>query len=295
MERGGSDSFQRSYVGLVAGRRGRRVDFIWRGEEGFLMAARAQRRANLGEELIIFGNPFMAVATLHQAEKQKKVWEAKGLQVEIRPMHGGTYAVLATKRAANPKRSRRRNQPDEQTDAASETDQAVRLFEKFHGKEPAEVLELQRSAAMRLDYTALGELRAIGVGAATLHGTELVNRWETLSSIDFDGDGIKLASAPNGNQLYLIGGNQDLSGALSDFEGVDPEKDLIDLGEAGFVVYDARKKHSNFEPVEWVHEFGEENGTLPRLVYDRLRQEVFFVGGEYFIDLTQELSPGIEN
>ena len=106
------------------------------------MGARAQRRANLGEELIIFGNPFMAVATLHQAEKQKKVWEAKGLQVEIRPMHGGTYAVLATKRAANPKRSRRRNQPDE--DATSDTDQAVSLFEKFHGKEPAETLELQR-------------------------------------------------------------------------------------------------------------------------------------------------------
>lgn len=271
------------------------------------MTARAQRRANLGEELVIFGNPARTTATRAEAEKAKTEMEARGYQVSLHPMHGGTFTVLATKKskasrnAANPKRGRRRNQVEDEAlsvpadERVNDTDQAVSLFQKFHGKEPEEVLELQRSAAMRLDYTALGDLRAIGLGAATLHGTELVHHWEKLSSVDFDGDGVKLASAPNGKQLYLIGGNQDLSGSITDFEGVDPEKDLIDLGEAGFVVYDARKKHSNFEPVEWVHEFGEENGTLPRLVYDRLKQEVFFVGGEYFIDLAQELSPGIEN
>jgi len=214
--------------------------------------SRKQRRKNLGEELIIFGNP---------------------------------------SRGKNPKR-RRRNAPEGET---SDTKQAVRLFKKFHGKEPAEILELQRSSAIRLDYTALGDLRAIGLGEAELHGNQLTTRWDSLQHIDFAKAGVKLASAPNGKQLYLIGGDQDLNAILGDFEGVDADKDLIDLGAAGFVVYDARKKHSNFEPVEWVHELGEAGGELPRLMYDRLKREAFLVGGEYFIDLAPQLSPGIEN
>lgn len=252
----------------------------------------AQRKNPLGEELLIFGNPFMAVSTLAQAEKQKAAWLSQGYtDVSIRPMHGGTYAVIAAKkRNQNPKRRRRRNSPEDQV---SEADQAVTLFEKFQGKDASEILELQRSADMRLDYAALGDLRAIGVGRVTRHGDDLVHHWEQENHIDLAGDGVKLASAPNGKQLYFIGGTQELD--LADFEGVDPEKDLIDLGEAGFVVYDARKKHSNFEPVEWVHEFGEESGAPPRLMYDRLKQELFLVGGEYFIDLAPELSPGIEN
>jgi hypothetical protein len=216
------------------------------------MAARKQRRKNLGEELIIFGNP---------------------------------------SRGKNPKR-RRRNTPEGET---SDTTQAVRLFKKFHGKEPAEILELQRSSAIRLDYTALGDLRAIGLGPAEIHGDRLTAHWDDLQYLDFDKAGVKLVSAPNGRQIYLIGGDQDLSAVLGDFEGVDTEKDLIDLGDAGFVVYDARKKHSNFEPVEWVHELGEKSGELPRIMYDRLKREVFLVGGEYFIDLAPNLSPGIEN
>jgi hypothetical protein len=237
-------------------------------------------------------NPFASFASQAAANKQKAAWEKQGYQVSIHPMHGGTFAVLATKRKANPRRGRRRNQAE---DVTSDTDQAVRLFQKFHGKEPAEILDVQRSAAIRLDYAALGDLRGIGLGPAELHGTALVNGWETLNNLDFAGENVKLASAPNGRQLYLIGGNQDMDPELDGFEGVDPEKDLIDLGEVGFVVYEARKKHAGFEPIEYVHELGEETGELPRLMYDRLKHELFFVGGEYFIDLEPALSPGIEN
>jgi hypothetical protein len=193
----------------------------------------------------------------------------------------------------NPKRKRGRKRNAE--GETSDTGQAVRLFETFHGKQPSEVLELQRSAAIRLDYAALGDLRAIGIGECTRHGDDLVAHWEQENNISFEGDDVKLASSPNGKQLYLIGGTQDLSDCLEDFEGVDPEKDVIDLGEASFVVYDASKKHTNFEPIEWVHEFGERSGTCPRLLYDRLKREAFLAGGEYFIDTKAKLSPGIEN
>jgi len=192
----------------------------------------------------------------------------------------------------NPKRRGRKNQEE----MPVETEQAVRLFEGFHGRAPEEILELQRSATMRLDYTALGELVAIGLGQPEQHGGALVNHWDKENCLTFEGDDVKLASAPNGEQLYLIGGNQDCSDCFDAVEGLDEQKDLIDLGDAGFVVYDARKAHSNFEPVEWIHEFGEEGGTLPRLLYDRLRRELFFAGGNYTIQIPADgVSPGIEN
>lgn len=176
----------------------------------------------------------------------------------------------------------------------NDAQQAVRLFQSFHGKNPKEILEAQRSAAMRADYTALGDLIAVGFDTGGL-GKKLATRWDSCPHVGFEGDGVKLASAPGGRQLYAIGGNQNLDRCLDMFEGLDREKDLIDLGEAAFVVYDARKSHSHFEPIQYTHEFGEEGGTRPRLLYDRLKKEIAFAGGEYFIDAKHGLSPGIEN
>lgn len=185
--------------------------------------------------------------------------------------------AVATRNPARAKptpksRTRRRNQVEETT-------QAVRLFQTFHGKDPKEILEKQRSAAMRSDYTALGDLEYIVVKAPD----------GKTEKIDFEGDGVKLSSAANGAQLYLIGGNQNLNGCLAKFTA-DTTKDVYDLGEALEVQYLARKAVGNFEPVSWYHQFGEESGARPRLGYDRLRKEVFFAGGEYRIE-----APGIIN
>jgi len=106
---------------------------------------------------------------------------------------------------------------------------------------------------------------------------------------------VKLASSPNGRQLYAIGGNQNLVSCHGKFEGVDWEKDFVDLGECPFIVYLARKAHGNFEPIEYVHEFGEKSGIRPQLMYDKLKRRIFFVGGDYFIDSSKQISPGIEN
>jgi hypothetical protein len=186
-------------------------------------------------------------------------------------------AGFARARGINP---RRRNQGVE----GGELRQAVSLFGTFHGRDPEEIASIQRSAAMRLEYTALGELEYLIVKPPEKPQIE----------INFEGDDIKLASAPNGRQLYLIDGNQCLDSMLGKFTD-DPRKDFIDLGEALEVQYDARKIHTNFEPTSWYHKFGEKNGALPRLMYDKLKKEIFFVGGEYFIDTKDAVSPGIEN
>jgi len=75
---------------------------------------------------------------------------------------------------------------------------------------------------------------------------------------------------------------------------VDPTKDFIDLGEIEAIVYEARKVHDNFEPIEYVHKFGGHGFTCPAWMYDRLKKQIFFLGGEYHIDTTQKISPGIE-
>jgi hypothetical protein len=183
-------------------------------------------------------------------------------------------AANRSSRAPRGKSNTRRN--------SSDGEQAVKLFESFHGRDAQEVLEKQRSAAMRLDYTALGDLDYIKVRTPL----------DQVATFNFEGDKVKLASSPDGKQLYLIGGNQNLASCL-DAESL--QKDLIDLGDAIEVQYRARKIHSNFEVTSYYHKFGEDTGAVPRLLYDKLKREVFFAGGEYFIDTKQGVSPGIEN
>ena len=171
----------------------------------------------------------------------------------------------------------------------------MQLFETFHGRQSEEIERKQVSAAIRKDYTALGNLVSIGFDDCGYSEDTLAVKWDKCPRIDFTkADGAMLASSPDGKQLYAIGGNQDVSACLKMFEGVDASKDLIDLGEIAFVVYHARKIHTNYEPTDWCHKFGTKRTTRPRLMFNRLQEQIFFVGGEYFIDTSESVSPGIE-
>lgn len=163
-----------------------------------------------------------------------------------------------------------------------EAQQAVQLFQTFHGKDPRGVVEKQEPAIMREDYTAIGPLEHLVIKSPLGQSYK----------VEFEGDGVMLASSPDGRQLYCIGGNQNLAGVL-DADSL--QKDLIDLGECIEVQYLARKVHTNFEPVSWHHSFGEKSGERPELIYDKLKRRIFFAGGAYYIDTSAEISPGIEN
>ena len=199
---------------------------------------------------------------------------------EIRTLSPFAQRKLAEQEARlqklpKPRRAKRkRNQGDE-------TGQAVKLFQTFHGKDPRGIIEKHVSDAMRMEYTALGALEYLLVE----------NEDGAQVKINFDGDGVTLASSPQANQLYFIGGNQNLAPCLDKFTD-DASKDLIDLGDALEVQYLARKAQGNFEPVKYFHKFGEEKrgSDLPRAIYDQLRKQVFLAGGEYTIE-----QPGIIN
>lgn len=165
-------------------------------------------------------------------------------------------------------RNEARRNPDE-----DELERAEELFETFHGREPREILEMQESSEMRGEYTALGDLVELTMIAP--NGNRV--------KVNFKNDGVRVASSPDAAQLYLLGGNQDISGNLELF-GADESKDLIDLGEAKQIVYDAAKWQTNFDPQEWKHDFGEESGIRPRGFYDQLKKRIFFAGGTYKVE-----------
>jgi hypothetical protein len=181
--------------------------------------------------------------------------------------------------------------------ATTEMEQAVDLFTEFHGRDPEEVITLQRSAAMRLDYTALGPLYGFGL---YVEGEKIPNpnHWEAYpGAIECREAGIMLAANPDGTQLYTIGGDQDFSSLAERIEGVDANKDLMNFGELAFVVYLARKSMDDFHEIEYVHAFGmldsrhvpDPAARRPILGYEKLKRELFIVGGSYTV-----AAPGIE-
>lgn len=247
-------------------------------------------------ELLIFGNPSKRESQKAARERAERI---RGARLGARPnsTHKAGCPCFACKHErrigrANPRRRRRDRNP-------SETEQAVKLFESFHGHDARGVVEKQVSAAVRKDYAALGPLIALGHGEIDATSAYLAHHWEKYPHIDFSEDKVMLAGAPapagskKSRQLYCIGGNQNLSSVLHRFTQ-DTQKDFIDLGACSFVVYFTRKA-PDFEPAEYCHKFGEDGGSLPQLMYDKLRKQIFFVGGDYFIDTTNEVSPGIEN
>jgi len=161
----------------------------------------------------------------------------------------------------------------------SSTDSAAELYERFHGRSPREIIEMQESDAARHTYSAIGDLVELVIDAPA--GTVKIGFGPA--------DAVKVASAPGGKQLYFLGGNQNLDGELGRF-GSDPSKDFVDLGTAVQLTYRARKSMDNYQLVNYYHDLGEETGEQPLAFYDRLKRRIFLVGGAYKVE-----APGIIN
>ncbi len=155
---------------------------------------------------------------------------------------------------------------------------AAAMYETFQGKAATGATEVKEPAEPDAELAQLGELRGL-LSSVRGHGD--------LELKFSHGDAVKLASNAQGTQLYFIGGDQSI-----ELRGlpVDAGKRYVDLGEAKDITYRAAKAHSDFQASDWVHEFGEEGGTRPRLTYDRERQRLELAGGSYHVD-----APGIIN
>jgi hypothetical protein len=158
---------------------------------------------------------------------------------------------------------------------------AKRLYKKFIGKAST------KTTPVRTKHPA-----ARGQGVAKLG---VVNYLKLANPALRDGlirfstkERPALVSEANGRQYYLVGGGQNLD-RVPPVRKSNPGQ-LADLGEVKQIEYFERKGVEGFRPVNYYHNFGEENGKRPRLMYDRQRKQMHLVGGNY-----RTLASGINN
>lgn len=148
---------------------------------------------------------------------------------------------------------------------------AAKVYEMFHGRKPRQVTERRvpvQGLPKDADFAKLGDV-------VELHTAEGVISFK-------QGERPMVVTDPAAKRLYFVGGNQDL-GQVPVVRRANPGKGLDDLGDCTRIVYYSRKKFTDFKPVEWDHEFGEEGGQRPRLMFDRKRKQMHLVGGDYKI------------
>jgi len=152
---------------------------------------------------------------------------------------------------------------------------AAALRENFTGT-PSDWIEVSDQPHMPAgDYAQLGQLLALYVKPA---------KGGQILKIDFGADRPIVVCAENARQLFFIRGDQDVSAALSGFGALDRGNGLFTLGEATRIDYKQRKAHvPQPEQDEWRHEFGEESGVRPVLVFDSRTKHLLLEGGEYVV------------
>jgi hypothetical protein len=155
-----------------------------------------------------------------------------------------------------------------------EIEDAQAMFQKFHGRKSTTIEEVKERQNYRKTMSGLGVLMFLR--------TDLTQEWNGKGvGLTFsEEDKVIVASDPAGNQIYFLGGNQDVTGILPR-RGVQGNKDFIDMGECDVIIYTADKDFDNFEEKDYQHEFGEETGERPRLMFDRLNQQLYLIGGAY--------------
>mgnify|MGYP001145670713 CR=1 FL=1 len=222
------------------------------GARGMAALAAAGRRRKANPWSVRFEGTDTPVDNLRDAVRLAKALTADfGGRAQILK-DGQIYQVVHSRK--------RKTNPDE-------LKQAAQLSEAFHGRPARIVRELEDTLNVRDVYTDLGALIELDV--------ELPDGERATISAT----GARLLASPDGTQLYIEGGDQSLDARALHL----PEKDLAVVGTLHSVTYRTRKGFDGFELVDYQHEFGEDGGERPLLLYDALNQRLLIAGGSYQI------------
>jgi hypothetical protein len=146
---------------------------------------------------------------------------------------------------------------------------AAALSEAFHGRPVQKVYDYTIEQQYQNELADLGRLLRLDVQTGDASARRL----------GFRGSNVR---------LYFIGGDQSI-----DFDELgldDMERELVAVGLAGEIEYHTSKDFHDFAPVDYTHEFGEEGGEIPMLLYDTLNEQFLLAGGSYRVE-----RPGIIN
>jgi hypothetical protein len=151
---------------------------------------------------------------------------------------------------------------------------AAAIREDFTGM-PAEWVTVQDEPHMPAgDYAQLGKLLALYVKP---HKGGQV---QTIRGRD-----VMVLSDESARQIWFAGGDQDIHSALDIFGARQRGPGLFELGQARRIDYKQRKEHVPHPDKgdEWRHEFGEETGDLPIVLFDANKSRLLLEGGAYEI------------
>ena len=152
---------------------------------------------------------------------------------------------------------------------------AATIREDFTGAPSEYVTSANEPHMPAGDYAQLGELLALYV--KPMKGGQVMQ-------IDFKRPRPKVVTDESARQIWFFEGDQDVTDSLHSFGAHDRGAGLYELGEARRIDYKQRKEHVPDPDVdEWRHEFGEETGVRPTVVFDRNRKRLMLEGGEYEI------------
>ena len=162
--------------------------------------------------------------------------------------------------------SARRNSNPSETAAAGE------LSEQFHGRPPRTITDTTETRRERFALAQLGTLQEL---------TVLRDNGQA-ARIEFSTKKPKLAVSPDGRQLYIEGGDQEIDLAELGITAAE-RRDHVELGALWKIVYRTAKGFHDFEVTDYSHEFGENGGRLPTLVYETLNNALYLTGGTYIV------------
>ena len=171
-----------------------------------------------------------------------------------------TAKRTAPKRNTAPKRTKARRRNSEASAAA--------MFETFHQKPPARIIEYEELVNFPHHFAELGRLKELRI-----------NLDRANPKYPFTGFGdCQVVSTPDGANIYFVGGDQRVNLEALDIAS---DKDMIELAPCVYICYHTVKGFHDFAPIDYFHSFGEEDGIRPMLAYDRLNKNLFLLGGNY--------------
>lgn len=174
------------------------------------------------------------------------------------------------------RRYRSRRNPDNERIAEA-------IARNFHGRPVRGFTEIDETEIYSEYGGQLGELMRLDI---------LMENGRDSQSIVFDfeqgAEDNVLMFAPDDHNIEFVGGDQDfpwwkIEGATQS------DKNIVLVGPVCEVDYFADKHHlsgpkEQKEGITYFHEFGDEGGELPTLLFDTRNKKILFAGGDYTIE-----------
>jgi len=165
-------------------------------------------------------------------------------------------------------------------------DEAELLSEDFHGRPVREVIEVEEREKYDRHGAVLGYLRELAILTEDQDGVIPI-RFAEDDDPTVDDDTVFVVSNLTRTNIEFVGGDQDIDWRKVDGAS-DEGKYLVWVGPVHSITYFTDKHHltgprSQQDGTPYEHEFGDEGGELPCLIFDRQNRKLLLVGGDYTI------------